>query len=75
MRFLSKVIGYLISALGLGVVIFGLLALADPTGSQLANDSDPFGTPPSGAQVLVQVAIGAVGLILGIWLVVRKHRS
>ena len=75
MRFLSKVIGHLISALGLGVLIFGLLALADPNGSQLANDSDPFGIPRSSAQVLIQIAIGAVGLLLGIWLVVRKQRG
>nr|CAS02918.1 putative integron gene cassette protein [uncultured bacterium] len=65
MRFLSKVIGYLISSLGLGVVIFGLLALADPHGSQHANDSDPFGLPPSNAQILVLISFGVLGLILG----------
>jgi hypothetical protein len=74
MRFAAKAIGYLVSALGLGVAIFGLLALADPQGSQLANDSDPFGAPPQTGQLLLHVAVGVALLALGIWLVARKPR-
>jgi hypothetical protein len=73
-KFVGKAIGYLSSSLGLGIVIFGLLALADPQGTQHANDSDPFGVPPSIDQILLYVAVGVVLLVLGIWLVVRKSR-
>ena len=75
MRFVGKAIGYLISALGFGVLIFSVLALADPHGAQHANDSAPFGVPPSSAQILLQIAAGVVGVVLGFWLVVRKHRG
>ena len=74
MRFVGKAIGYLISALGLGIVIVGLLAIADPQGAQLANDADSFGVPPSIAQLLLHVAVGVALSALGIWLVVRKQR-
>ena len=74
MRFVGKAIGCLVSALGLGIVIFGLLAVADPQGAQLANDSNPFGAPPSTSQLLLHVAVGVALLTFGIWLVVRKPR-
>jgi hypothetical protein len=74
MRFAVRAIGYLVSALGLGVAIFGLLALADPQGAQLANDSDPLGAPPQTGLLLVHIAAGAALLALGIWLVARKPR-
>ena len=72
MRFAVRAIGYLVSALGLGVAIFGLLALADPQGAQLANDSDPFGAPPQTGMLLLRIAAGVALMALGIWLVARK---
>ena len=72
MRFLVKAIGCLTAALGVGIVLFGLVALADPQGTQLANDSDPFGAPPSTAHLLLHVAVGGALSALGIWLVARK---
>ena len=72
MRFAVRAIGYLVSALGLGVAIFGLLALADPQGAQLANDSDPFGAPPQTGMLLLHIAAGVALMALGIWLVARK---
>ncbi|MEL1264204.1 hypothetical protein [Pseudoxanthomonas putridarboris] len=74
MRYAEKVIGYLISALGLGIVIFGLLGLLDPLGAQITNDSDPFGVPPSATQLLLHVALGIAVLVAGIWLAVRNRR-
>ena len=74
MRFLGKAIGYLFSVLGLGIVIFGLLAVADPQGMQLANDFDPLDIPPSMTELLVHVAVGVALSAFGIWLVVRKPR-
>lgn len=75
MRLVCKAIGYLFSALGPGIVIFGLFAIADPQGAQLANDSDPFGVPPSTAELLMHIAVGVALSALGIWLVVRKSRG
>ena len=74
MRLVGKAVGYLISVLGIGIAIFGLLAVADPRGAQLANDFDPFGVQPSTAQLLVHVAVGVALSALGIWLVARKSR-
>jgi len=74
MRLVGKVIGYLLSALGLGIVIFSLLGLLDPQGAQMANDSDPFGVPPSTTQLLLHVAFGIAMLAAGTWLVVRNRR-
>jgi len=68
----TRAIGYAASALGLGIVTFGLLAIADPQGMQLANDSSPFGPPPSLTQLLLHVSAGAALLALGVWLVARK---
>lgn len=72
MKRIIKAIGCLLAALGWGIVIFGLLAIIDPQGAQLANDADPFGTPPSMPSLLIQVGTGAVLLALGLWLVLRK---
>ena len=74
MRLIGKAIGWPVSALGFGIVIFGLLAIADPQGAQLANDSDPFGIPPSTTQILLDIAIGVILSAFGIWLVVRSPR-
>ena len=49
---------------GLLVGGIGFLGLVDPAGTQLANDADPFGTPPSawwGFTLLV------IGLALMVW--------
>jgi hypothetical protein len=73
MRTVGKAIGYLLSALGLGIFIFGMLGLIDP-GTQQANDSDPFGVPPSAAQIFLHMAFGFAMLIAGFWLVVRNRR-
>ena len=63
MRSVAKAIGYVVSALGLGIVIFGLFAVADPQATQLSNDSNPFGSPPSMTQLVLHVSVGAVLLV------------
>ena len=68
----TRAIGYVTSAIGLGIATFGLLALADPQGTQLANDSSPIGPPPSLTQLLLHVFVGAALLALSAWLVARK---
>ncbi len=69
MRVAAKVLGVFLSALGLGVSLFALLALADPQGAQLANDADPFGAPPATTETLLHLAVGLVALGAGCWLI------
>ena len=68
----TRAIGYVASALGLGIVTFGLLAIADPQGTQLANDSSPLGPLSSLTQLLLHVSVGTALFALGAWLVARK---
>jgi hypothetical protein len=56
-----------ISLLG---VLVSLIAIADPVGTKMADDNDPFGPPPSRISLLVMMllllAIGAVGVYIGL---------
>ena len=58
---------------GIGLVLFSLvacgvslIAIIDPVGTQMADDNDPFGTPPSRrfsvSALCVFIAIGAAGV-------------
>jgi hypothetical protein len=62
-----------LSFLGSGLSI---IAILDPAGAQMANDSDPFGVPPSFGQSAAIlggcVAVGMFGAIL-IWLACRRR--
>lgn len=73
MKLAGKMLGWLVTALGLSVLLIGLLAIFDPQGAQHANDSDPFGTPPSIARLWMCIAIGAAMAIAGLWL--ASHKS
>jgi hypothetical protein len=72
---LSRAAGYLASGVGLGIVAFTLLALLDPQGAQMANDSNPFGQPPSNAKLLKHLAVGLALVPIGAWLVARGRRA
>jgi hypothetical protein len=65
---------WLIGVVAIGV---GIVALVDPAGSQMANDSDPFGTPVSRYHSLSTIMAG-VGIILipiGVKKLIRKCRE
>lgn len=57
---------------GIAVAVFSML---DPVGSKMADDGDPFGTPPSLLDsfliLLVYLGISGIGAFL-IWKSVRK---
>jgi hypothetical protein len=75
MRLTQKLIGFLLTASGLGGAFFTVLGLMDPQQGQLANDADPFGTPPTTAEFLVHLGICMVVLGAGLWLLlVRSNR-
>ena len=47
LRLLLLIGGIFVSLGGLLGVGMGILAILDPVGTKLADDTDPFGTPPS----------------------------
>jgi hypothetical protein len=44
---LSISVGVPLLIFGLGGSIFTILGIIDPAGTQLSNDADPFGAPPT----------------------------
>jgi len=65
-----------ISLLG---VLVSLIAIADPVGTKMADDNDPFGPPPSrmgsARIVVVFLAIGALGICCGCHTLGSKPKS
>jgi hypothetical protein len=50
------------------VLLGEVLALADPVGTQMANDADPFGTPPGWREHATAFGVIAVLSAAGWWL-------
>lgn len=74
-----KFIGVIFSLHGLLGVLVSIVAIIDPVGTQLANDSDPFGVPPTQTESL-QILAGYFFLLsLGVWILFdranRKDRK
>ena len=57
MKWFRRVLGSAVILFGLVWSIFSIMAIADPVGTQLADDSDPFGPPPSLTVSLVHLAL------------------
>jgi hypothetical protein len=73
-RFFCVVIGgamTLFAFLGVGV---GILAMLEPVGTKMADDSDPLGTPPNLTESLLLTLLYALIGAFGIWLVMRAFR-
>jgi uncharacterized membrane protein HdeD (DUF308 family) len=69
---------YLIStilvAVGLAIISLGILGIVDPIGTQMANDSDPFGTPQSMTQGIITGILGFI-ICLSPYLMFRKNKK
>lgn len=65
---------WLIGVVTIGV---GIVALVDPAGSQMANDSDPFGMPVSRYHSLSTIMVGAVITLIpfGVKKLILKSRE
>ena len=61
--------------LGTLVVTMGVIAILDPRGVQMANDADPFGTPPSAWFSAALILGGLVLLLRPLPIVVRRRRN
>lgn len=67
--------GVILLALGLGGSLVAVLGIIDPVGTQLSDDADPFGAPPTLLNAilvcLTYLGIGLAGLFL-LWRSRRK---
>ena len=61
----------LVSSFG---ILFGIVAMIDPIGSKMADDSNPFGVPPSFIESLSLMLMYLLFFILGLWLVLGSER-
>ena len=74
-RIIARIFGLLLLIGGLVATGLGLLCIIDPVGCKLADDGDPFGTPPSLLSslliLLVYLGVSGVGAFL-VWKSGRK---
>lgn len=78
LRILLAVLGVFVFSFGGVGVLVGIIAIVDPEGTQHANDSDPFGTPPPLSKSLalteVFLAVAALG-VYAVYLGVRGTKD
>lgn len=72
---LKGIFGATFLAFGLLGCAVSLLAIIDPVGAKMADDSDPFGMPPSIFSSLVLLVFFIAVSGLGAYLVFRLRRS
>ena len=72
LKTVARVLGLFLGLVGTAVA---LLSIFDPVGSKMADDGDPFGTPPSLLDsfliLLVYLGVSGVGAFL-VWSSVRE---
>lgn len=73
--FLRVGIGFVVALFGLFATGIGILGLLDPVGSKMADDSDPFGAPPSFLESGLFTLIFLSMAIFGIWLMSHKSKK
>ena len=66
----KRVAGSALIVVGVLIATLAAIALFDPSGSKMADDNDPFGTPMSRSQSLAMIAIGTVSALFG-WRTLR----
>jgi hypothetical protein len=69
-----RLLGISLLAFAALLALVELLALLDPAGAQLADDSNPFGPPPSTSSILLWLLLSLVLAALGLWLAFRPKR-
>jgi hypothetical protein len=69
------IIGSLLAIVGLVFFLVSLVALFDPVGTQMADDSDPFGPPPPWYAAVVSGIVSGGIAASGMWLLRRRAGS
>ena len=63
-----QIVGVLLLAIGgIAAVVYGL-GLIDPTGTKMADDGDPFGTPPPWQEGAIGLVVSLAVAVFGGWL-------
>ena len=73
-RLLSIIAGVSLLLVGLLGVSVSVVAIVDPVGTKMADDSDPFGTPPTTVESLLMLVLFLALSSLGAWLGWRGGR-
>jgi hypothetical protein len=77
-KIVARVSGLFLLISGLIGTAVALLSIIDPVASKMADDGDPFGTPPSllssASILLVYLGVAGIGAFL-VWKSVRKPRA
>ncbi len=68
MKIIRLAFGILLSLFGLMGIFFGVLSIYDPIGAQLADDHNPFATPPNISESIRVTALYVFILLAGILL-------
>lgn len=58
----------LLIVVGLLIMLVGVVAILDPEGTNMSDDGDPFGEPPSRVESAVVASVGLTLLVSGSWL-------
>jgi hypothetical protein len=56
-------------------LLFGILAFIDPKDAQLSDDSDPFGTPPSGVTLGAEILLASSSIVTGVLILKRQNQK
>jgi hypothetical protein len=67
--------GFILFLFGLVGALFGLLSIVDPVGTQMADDFNPFGEPPTPIESIVIIGMYLVLAVVGGWLFNRGQRA
>ena len=72
---IKRVMGSLLVLVGFVFFAVSLVALVDPVGTQMADDSNPFGPPPPWYAAVIGLAVSGAVAAGGIWLFRRVEGS
>lgn len=70
-----QVMGVILLMLAGLLLFFEVWALADPVGTQMANDADPFGTPPGWREHATWFGIIALMSTAALWMIFGGGRT
>ena len=69
LKVIRLVIGIVMTGLGFLGIGFGILAIIDPIGTQMADDHNPFATPPPLSERILLTVVYAASFLIGLWLI------
>lgn len=74
-RGVRAALGLLLLGIAAVLLLFEIVALGDPVGTQMANDADPFGTPPGWEVHAVWFTVIAGMTATALWMILGGRRK